>query len=104
VIEELEAIKAGYAGNRAFLLNELTAAVLISILPGDGAFYLYADVSRLTSDSAAFAQSILKEIGVAITPGIDFDPRGHRFVHLSYAGPHGAMREAAARIKAWLKG
>jgi aspartate/methionine/tyrosine aminotransferase len=94
VIEELEAIKAGYAGNRAFLLNELPAAGLISILPGDGAFYLYADVSRLTSDSAAFAQSMLKEIGV----------RGHRFVHLSYAGPHGAMREAAARIKAWLKG
>ena len=39
-IEELEAIKAGYAANRAFLLNELPAAVLVSILPGDGAFYL----------------------------------------------------------------
>ena len=104
-IEELEAIKAGYTANRALLLNELPAAGLTSILPADGAFYLYADVSRLTSDSAAFAQSMLKEIDVAITPGIDFDPiRGHRFVRLSYAGPHGAIREAAARIKAWLKG
>ena len=45
------------------------------------------------------------EIGVAITPGIDFDPvRGNRFVRLSYAGPHAAMREAASRIKSWLKG
>jgi aspartate/methionine/tyrosine aminotransferase len=104
-IEELEAIKAGYAANRTFLLNELPAAGLTSILPPDGAFYLYADVSGLTSDSAAFAQNMLKEIGVAITPGIDFDPiRGHRFVRLSYAGPHGAIREAAVRIKAWLKG
>jgi aspartate/methionine/tyrosine aminotransferase len=104
-IEELEAIKAGYTANRALLLNEPPAAGLTSILPADGAFYLYADVSRLTSDSAAFAQSMLKEINVAITPGIDFDPiRGHRFVRLSYAGPHGAIREAAARIKAWLKG
>ena len=104
-LEELEAIKAGYAANRALLLNELPAAGLTSILPADGAFYLYVDVSDLTSDSAAFAKRMLKEVGVAITPGIDFDPvRGHRFVRLSYAGPHAAMREAAKRIKGWLKG
>jgi aspartate/methionine/tyrosine aminotransferase len=48
---------------------------------------------------------MLRTIGVAITPGIDFDPiRGNRFVRLSYAGPHAAMREAASRIKRWLKG
>jgi aspartate/methionine/tyrosine aminotransferase len=104
-IEELEGIKAGYAANRALLLNELPAAGLTSILPADGAFYLYAEVSALTSDSAAFAKRMLREIGVAITPGIDFDPvRGNRFVRLSYAGPHAAMREAATRIKRWLKG
>jgi aspartate/methionine/tyrosine aminotransferase len=104
-IEELEAIKAGYAANRALLLNELPAAGLTSILPADGAFYLYADVSKLTSHSAAFAKTMMKETGVAITPGIDFDPvRGNRFVRLSYAGPHEAMREAAYRIKRWLKG
>jgi aspartate/methionine/tyrosine aminotransferase len=47
---------------------------------------------------------MLREIGVAITPGIDFDPMcGNRFVRLSYAGPHVAMREAVSRIKLWLK-
>lgn len=104
-IEELEAIKQGYAENRALLLNELPAAGLSNILPADGAFYLYADVSELTDDSAAFARAMLREIGVAITPGIDFDPvRGGRYVRLSYAGDHAAMREAARRIKAWLRG
>ena len=103
-IEELEAIKQGYAANRALLLNELPAAGLTSILPADGAFYLYADVSALTADSAAFARDMLKQIGVAVTPGVDFDPmHGHRYVRFSYAGPHAAMREAATRIKAWLK-
>jgi aspartate/methionine/tyrosine aminotransferase len=103
-VEELEAIKAGYAANRALLLNELPAAGLTEILPADGAFYLYADVRALTADSADFAKRMLREIGVAITPGIDFDPiRGDRFVRFSYAGPHAAMREAASRIKAWLK-
>jgi aspartate/methionine/tyrosine aminotransferase len=59
---------------------------------------------RSSIDSAAFAKAMLRDIGVAITPGIDFDPvRGHRFVRLSYAGPHAAMRETASRIKGWLK-
>jgi aspartate/methionine/tyrosine aminotransferase len=103
-IDELEEIKRGYAANRALLLEELPAAGLDKILPGDGAFYLYADVSGLAEDSAALAQALLREAGVAITPGIDFDPtRGHSFVRLSYAGSHAAMREGAKRIKAWLK-
>lgn len=73
-IEELEAIKQGYARNRAMLLEELPRAGLGSILPADGAFYLYAEVTRFTGDSEAFAKSMLREIGVVITPGIDFDP------------------------------
>jgi aspartate/methionine/tyrosine aminotransferase len=104
-IEELEEIRRGYAENRALLLNELPAAGLTSILPADGAFYLYADISALTSDSAEFARAMLREIGVAVTPGIDFDPvRGHCFVRFCYAGPQARMREAARRIKAWLRG
>jgi len=103
-IDELEEIKAGYAANRALLLNELPAAGIASILPADGAFYLYADVSALTSDSATFAKTMLKEIGVAVTPGIDFDPaRGRHFIRFSYAEPRAAIREAARRIRSWLK-
>jgi aspartate/methionine/tyrosine aminotransferase len=103
-IDELEAIKAVYAENRALLLNELPDAGLPTLLPADGAFYLYADVSHLTDDSAAFATSMLAEIGVAITPGIDFDPeRGRDYVRLSYAGPHQAMAEAVSRIRNWIK-
>lgn len=103
-IEELEAIKAGYARNRAMLLEKLPRAGLSAILPADGAFYLYADVSRFTADSEAFAKAMLKDIGVAVTPGIDFDPeRGRSYLRLSYAGPEPAMREAARRIGGWLK-
>jgi aspartate/methionine/tyrosine aminotransferase len=103
-LEELEQIKQSYANNRAMLLEELPRAGLSTILPADGAFYLYADVSRFTPDSAAFAKAMLKEIGVAATPGIDFDPdRGSNYLRFCYAGPAPAMREAARRITAWLK-
>ncbi len=104
-IEELEEIKGRYARNRAMLLEELPRAGLSAMLPADGAFYLYADVSRFTADSAAFAKAMLKDIGVAATPGIDFDPeRGSNYLRLCYAGDEAAMREAARRIAAWLKG
>ena len=102
-IEELEAIKRGYARNRAMLLEELPRAGFTTILPADGAFYLYADVSRFTPDSEAFAKAMLAEIGVAVTPGIDFDPvHGRNYLRFSYAGPEPAMREAARRIKDWM--
>ena len=103
-IEELEAIKSGYARNRAMLLEELPRGGLTAILPADGAFYLYADVSRFTQDSETFAKAMLAEIGVAVTPGIDFDPvHGRNYVRFSYAGPEPAMRDAARRINDWMK-
>jgi aspartate/methionine/tyrosine aminotransferase len=104
-IDELEAIKASYARNRAMLLEELPRAGLSSILPADGAFYLYADISRFTADSEAFAKTMLKDIGVAVTPGIDFDrDRGRNYIRFCYAGAEAQMREAARRITGWLKG
>jgi hypothetical protein len=103
-LEELEEIKAVYARNRAMLFEELPRAGLSAILPADEAFYLYADVSRFTANSEAFAKAMLKDIGVAVTPGIDFDPeRGQSYLRFSYAGPEPRMREAARRIGDWLK-
>ncbi len=103
-IDELEEIKSRYARNRAMLLEELPRAGFESIVPADGAFYLYADISRYTGDSAAFAKAMLRETGVAATPGIDFDPdRGKSYLRLCYAGAEHDMREAARRIAAWLK-
>lgn len=103
-IDELERIKDAYARSRAMLLEELPRAGLDAILPADGAFYLYADVSRFTGDSAGFAKALLRDAGVAITPGIDFDAqRGRSYVRLCYAGPETEMREAARRIASWLK-
>jgi aspartate/methionine/tyrosine aminotransferase len=101
---ELEKVRQGYQENRRLLLEGLPRAGLGSFLPADGAFYLYADVSHLSTDSFAFATRLLEEAGVAVTPGIDFDPlRGNQFVRLCYAGSRRDMREAIDRIGTWLK-
>ena len=101
--EELDAYVATYARNRAVLLRELPKAGLDRLAPADGAFYLYADVGQLTNDSQDFCRRLLAETGIAITPGIDFDPeRGHRFLRISFAGPEAEMAEAATRLADWL--
>lgn len=101
--QELDGYVAAYARNRALLLRELPKAGFDRLAPADGAFYLYADVSRLTNDSQDFCRRMLAETGVAITPGIDFDPeRGHRFVRFSFAGPEAEMGQAADRLAVWL--
>ena len=102
--EETEALKAGYARNREMLLEELPKVGFSEFTPVDGAFYIYTDVSRFTNDSFAFAEKMLREIGVATTPGADFDSeRGGRYLRLSFAGSHDHMKEAVTRLKGWLK-
>ncbi|XSG83552.1 MAG: pyridoxal phosphate-dependent aminotransferase [Methyloligella sp. ZOD6] len=101
-IEELEATRKVYAANRALLLEELPKAGFKDILPADGAFYLYADIGAIAEDSRALCQTMLDRAGVAVTPGLDFDPaEGHRFVRFSYAGSLEEMREASRRLQAW---
>ncbi len=96
---ELETVRRGYEENRRILLAGLPRVGLDSFLPADGAFYLYADVSRFSTDSFAFATRMLEEAGVATTPGVDFDPvRGRNFLRLCYAGSSEEMREAVERI------
>ena len=101
-IEELEANKRVYADNRALLLDALPSAGLERILPADGAFYLYVDVGDYTSDSVAFTKEMLVDIGIAATPGVDFDAeRGGRYVRFCYAGTTADMAEAARRLRGW---
>jgi aspartate/methionine/tyrosine aminotransferase len=100
--DELDANVARYAANRALLLSELPKAGFTRFAPADGAFYLYADIGHLTNDSAEFCRRMLREIGVACTPGVDFDPaRGNATLRISFAGSTEAMAEASRRLGAW---
>src|SRR5258707_15784943 len=95
----MEAMTRGYLENRPILMGGLRRAGLPKFLPADGAFFLYADVSDFTSDSFAFAKTMLDEAHVAATPGVDFDPfHGRSFMRFSYARSAEDMREAVVRI------
>ncbi|WP_299350258.1 aminotransferase class I/II-fold pyridoxal phosphate-dependent enzyme [uncultured Shimia sp.] len=101
--EELEANMAVYRKNRALMIEGLPKAGFDRFAPPDGAFYVYVDVSRYTEDSRAFASEILEEAGVAVTPGLDFDPvRGATTLRFSYARATEDIAEGLARLKRFM--
>jgi aspartate/methionine/tyrosine aminotransferase len=100
--DELRGNVARYRRSRDHLLAALPAAGFTRLSPAEGAFYLFADISDRSNDSAAFCARMLQEAGVAVSPGVDFDrTRGNRFVRFSYCGPEDDMRAAAERLKGW---
>ena len=102
--EELEANMAVYRENRRLMLEGLPKAGFTQIAPPDGAFYVYADVSAITDDSRAFARAILDEAGVAVTPGLDFDPeRGGGTLRFSYARATEEIQEGLIRLERFMR-
>jgi aspartate/methionine/tyrosine aminotransferase len=100
--EELEANLAVYRRNRALILEALPRLGLATIAPPDGAFYIYADVGHLTDDSLDFCERLLRDTGVAIAPGVDFDPvEGRRFIRISFAVSTDLVREGVERLVPW---
>jgi aspartate/methionine/tyrosine aminotransferase len=100
--EELGAKVEAYRRSRDHLLASLPTAGFDKLSPAEGAFYLFADIGERSNDSVGFCARMLAEVGIAATPGVDFDrDRGHRFMRFSYCGPEADMRDAADRLLHW---
>jgi aspartate/methionine/tyrosine aminotransferase len=99
---ELRANVERYRRSRDHLLRALPEAGFTRLSPAEGAFYLFADIADRSNDSVAFCARMLAEVGIAVTPGVDFDrTRGNRFLRFSYCGPEADIVAAAERLKAW---
>ena len=102
-LELLEMRRAEFGRRRDFLVPEIEKlGFKISAKP-EGAFYIYADCSGLTSDSEAFARDLLETAGVALTPGLDFGssaPKSH--LRLAYTTGIERLAEAVDRIRKYL--
>lgn len=96
---------ATFARTRELLLGRVDELGWGPTAPADGAFYLYAGIGSVLgphADASAWCRALLDEAGVALVPGLDFDPvDGGSFVRLSFAAGPDAVAEAIDRIAAW---
>lgn len=110
---ELDGHVQRYAVNRDLVLSRLPELGVSTWAPADGAFYAYADISHLTTDSLSWCARVLDATGVAVTPGVDFAPHrpgvdsaldGSRWFRLSFAGSTPDCDEAMTRLAAFAAG
>lgn len=98
---ELRSHVERYARNRDVLLRRLPELGITSFAPPDGAFYAYCDIGHLTTDSLTWCHDVLARTGVALAPGVDFDPiDGHHYMRLSFCGDTADLNEALDRLSA----
>lgn len=100
---ELRAHVEDYKGVRELFLRRLPELGLGTFAPPDGGFYFWVEVSHLTGDAEQWCEDLLEATGVAIAPGVDFDPvDGHRFVRISFCVDLPTAQEALDRLQRFL--
>ena len=99
----LEERRQAFQKRRDYLLPALRELGFDIPVTPEGAFYLYADCSRFTDDSYQFAETLLEEAGVAVTPGRDFGSnRANRHLRFAYTTSMEQLVEGVSRLKAFL--
>jgi aspartate/methionine/tyrosine aminotransferase len=104
VLEELERNRAAFQAQRDYLLPQLRKLGFgIPVVPR-GAFYIYANCSRLTGDSFGFCLDLLETAGVAVAPGIDFgENQAAAHVRFSYPKPIPVLAEGVRRLRDYIE-
>jgi len=98
-IKQLDQCRDEFAARRDYLLAALQEIGFDIPVTPDGAFYLYANCEKFSSDSYQFVSDLLEKAGVAITPGIDFgDHAAHKHVRFAYTTNLENLREGVRRI------
>lgn len=102
-LAECEANRARFQAQRDFLVPALRELGFdIPVMP-QGAFYIYANCSKLTRDSYAFCLDLLEQAGVAVAPGLDFgNHRAAEHVRFSYPKPIPVLAEGVERLRKFL--
>ena len=98
--DDVEHMRKAYDERRQYLLAELPKLGFDIVVEPQGAFYIYANVEKLTGDSKTFCWQLLEEAGVAITPGEDFGGyRAGQHVRFSYATSLENLKDGIRRLR-----
>lgn len=92
-----------YNKRRLYMIERLRSMGFVIPKDPQGAFYIFADASRFTSDSLKFAFDVLENAHVGITPGVDFGTGiCSHYVRFSYANSLERIKEGLDRLEKYL--
>lgn len=100
--QDVDNMRSIYNERRIYLIERLKQMGFIIHTEPQGAFYVFCDARKFTSDSYHFAFDVLEKAHVGITPGIDFGTGGEGFVRFSYANSLDNIRTAMNRLEGYL--
>lgn len=98
----LRELRAHYTARRGQVIDAMSAIPGVSLAPPDGAFYAFARIDGL-HDSTAFTERLVRETGLALTPGLAFGGAGEGFVRLCFAASEGTVAHALARFRHFMQ-
>ena len=98
--EDVGPVRALFKRRRDYMYGRLTAMGWPCQEP-EGAFYIFVDISKWSTDSRAFAKKMLAEAGVGVIPGVFFDTEG--YVRLSYCYSDAELKEGLDRMERFIK-
>ena len=93
---------AAFDARRRLVVDGLNALPGFRCAEPLGAFYAFPNITETGLLAGALQSRLLEDTGVALIPGTSFGDHGAGFVRVSYAASTEQLRDALARIGAWL--
>jgi len=96
----VEEMRQAFAKRRQVIYDLVNAMPGISCTKPDGAFYIFADISKVATDSLEFCNALLEEEKVAVVPGVAFGTEAT--IRISYATDLPTIEKGMARLEKFL--
>lgn len=93
---DIEMMRQAFEERRNRACELFNAIDGLSVLPPDGAFYLFVNCSRIEKDSMKFCAELLEKVGVAVVPGSAFGSEG--YFRFSFATDLSTIEQGIKRI------
>ncbi len=103
VYEELEEMQAEFKARRDLVVEEMKKVPKVHCITPKGAFYMYFSVEAVGMTGMDFCEELLRDKGVAMSPGQVFDPTNPYYVRMSYTCSQENIRRGISLIKEFIE-
>jgi aspartate/methionine/tyrosine aminotransferase len=101
--EDVARMRSIYDERRRFIIRRLREIGLGITVEPTGAFYVFANAKRYSTDSYRLAFDILEKAHVGVAPGIDFGQNGEGYLRFSYANSMDNIAEGMDRLEEYFR-